>query len=326
VTASAAISYIHWLRQRIGHQKALIVYGSVILLDERRRVLLQRRTDNGLWGLPGGILEPGENIIECTRRELDEETGLQAGELRLTGLYSDPRYDVVYPNGDQVQQYTVCFEGQLSGGQMRLDPRETCDLAFFDRAEIPRDQIAVFYLDMLRDAEIHGPPAFSPPYAAPVLLDVIDQLRPLIGKELFIGAGAMAAVRRQDGRLLVVRRTDDGEWSLPGGFTHLGENAAHTAVREVFEETGVRIRPERLLGISSQVQPWVYPNGDQTQAVVSLFLAHPLGGELRPDGVESSQVAWMTPQELLALKTHPNLDKLNRAVVESLEGSAFVLS
>jgi 8-oxo-dGTP diphosphatase len=320
------MSYIKWLRARIGHQKALIVYGSVILRDERRRILLQRRADNGLWGLPGGILEPGESILDCTRRELDEETGLLAGDLRLTGLYSDPLYDVVYPNGDQVQQYTICFEGRLSGGQMRLDPLETSDLAFFDRSAMPRDQIADFYLDMLRDAEIDGPPAFSPPWAAPLLVDVIDQLRPQIGKALYVGAGAMAAVRRADGRLLVARRIDDGEWSLPGGFTHLGENAAHTVVREVLEETGLQIHPERLLGISSQVQPWVYPNGDQTQAVVSLFLAQPLGGKLRPDGIEASQAKWMAPEELLALETHPNLEKLNRAVVGCLEGGAFVIT
>ena len=318
------MSYITWLRGKIGRQKTLIVYGTVILRDERRRVLLQRRVDNGLWGLPGGILEPGESMLDCARRELYEESGLSAGELRLTGVYSDPQYDVVYPNGDEVQQYTVCFEGQMSGGRLQLDPEETSDLAFFDVAEIPRAEMASFYLDMLGDAERNGPPAFSPPYAGPRLVDVIQQVRLSIGKALFVGAGAMAAVQRADGRLLVARRIDDGEWSLPGGFTQLGENAAHTAVREVREETGIQICLERLLGISSPIQPWVYPNGDQAQAVISIFLAHPLGGELRPDQVESSQVEWMTPDEVLALDTHPDLAKLNRVVVDSLDRGVFV--
>ena len=320
------MSYIEWLRGKVGRQKMLIVYSSVVLRDRRRRVLLQRRADNGLWGLPGGILEPGESILDCARRELDEETGLQAGELRLTGVYSDPWYDVIYPNGDQVQQYTVCFEGQMSGGQMHIDLEETCDLAFFDLDEIPRDEIATFYLDMLRDAESGAPPAYLPPFAGSQLIDLIDRVRPLIGHALYVGAGAMAAVRREDGRLLVARRTDDGEWSLPGGFTHLGENVAHTVVREVREETGLEIQLERLLGISSQIQPWAYPNGDQAQAVVSMFLARPLSGELRPDGVEISQVRWITPEELMALDTHPILQKLNRAVVDCLEQGVFVLS
>lgn len=319
------MAYITWLRGKLGRQKTLIVYGTVILRDERQRVLLQRRLDNGLWGLPGGILEPGESILDCARRELHEETGLAAGELRLTGVYSDPQYDVVYPNGDEVQQYTVCFEGRMAGGRMHLDCEETSDLVFNDIAEIPQAEMAGFYLDMLRDAGRGGPPAFSPPYAAPRLAGVIDQLRPLIGKALFVGAGAVAAVLRADGRLLVVQRIDDGEWSLPGGFTQLGENAAHTAVREVREETGIQICPERLLGISSPIQPWVYPNGDQAQAVISIFLARPVSDNPRPDQVESSQVEWMTPDELLALDTHPDLAKLNRAVVDSLERGVFVI-
>jgi ADP-ribose pyrophosphatase YjhB (NUDIX family) len=96
-------------------------------------------------------------------------------------------------------------------------------------------------------------------------------------------------------------------------------------VREVREETGLDVYPERLLGISSQVQPWIYPNGDQAQAVVSLFLARPLSGELRPDGVETSQVRWIAPEALLALDTHPNLAKLNRAVVDCLDQGVFVI-
>jgi len=319
------MSYITWLRGKIGRQKTLIVYGTLILRDERHRVLLQHRVDNGLWGLPGGILEPGESVLDCAHRELFEETGLAAGELRLTGVYSDPRYDMVYTNGDEVQQYAVCFEGQTAEGQLHLDPEETRNLDFFDLSEIPRAEMASFYLDMLRDAERGGPPAYSPPYADPRLVDGIELVRRSIGKALFVGAGAMAAVQRADGRLLVARRIDDGEWSLPGGFTQLGENAAHTAVREVQEETGMRIYPQRLLGISSLTQPWIYPNGDQTQAVISLFLARPLGGELRPDGVESRQVGWITSEELLALDTHPNLAKLNRAVVNSLERGVFVI-
>jgi 8-oxo-dGTP diphosphatase len=320
------MSYIAWLRSKIGHQKTLIVYGTVILRDERRRVLLQRRADNGLWGLPGGILEPGESILDCAHRELYEETGLSAGELRLTGVYSDPCYDVVYPNGDQVQQYTVCFEGQIAGGRLQVDPQETSELAFCDLDKLPRDQMAGFYLDMLQDAEHGGSPAFSPPYGGPQLVDVVEQVRSHIGQALFVGAGAMVAVQRDDGRLLAGRRNDDGEWSLPGGFSHLGENVAHTALREVWEETGLHIQLQRLLGISSQVQPWVYPNGDRTQAVVSLFRARPLDGALRPDGVETSQVKWLTPGELLALETHPNLAKLNRAVVDCLEQGVFVIS
>jgi len=98
------MSYIKWLREKIGTQKTILVFTTVILRDEGGRILLQRRADVDRWGLPGGVLEPGENILSCAQRELEEETGLTAGELSLVGVYTDPRYDSVYPSGDQVQQ------------------------------------------------------------------------------------------------------------------------------------------------------------------------------------------------------------------------------
>lgn len=324
------MSYIHWLRSNVGHQKIIIVYAPVALRDDQGRVLLQLRTDTHVWGLPGGVMEPGESILEAARRELLEETGLLAGNLRLVGVYTDPRYDSGYPNGDQVQQFNVLFEGFFQGGQMQAQEGESSDLAFFAPQDIPFDAMPNFYVDMLHDVLRGGGPFFEPPSAAPHLESNISRVRGCIGHEVYVGAGAMAAVLDDRGRLLVERRTDDGEWSLPGGFTDLGENAAHTAVREVLEETGLMVEPERLLGISSQVQPWAYPNGDRTQSVIAVFQARPVLGadqaKLRPDRDETSQVAWMTPQEVLALETHPILAKLNRAVVEALEsGKPFVI-
>ena len=74
------MSYIHRIRSQVGHQKIFLAFTSVVLQDERGRVLLQRRTDFDVWGLPGGILEPGESLLDCARRELLEETGLTAGD------------------------------------------------------------------------------------------------------------------------------------------------------------------------------------------------------------------------------------------------------
>ncbi len=129
------------------------------------------------------------------------------------------------------------------------------------------------------------------------------------------------------GRLLVVKRNDTGEWSLPGGYLHLGENAAHGAVREIYEETGLHIEPQELLGLSAQPRPWVYPNGDHAMAVIAVFRARLLGGEAQPDLNEVTGVGWMTPEELLAVDAHPNLAALNQAVVQALRqpGQAFVI-
>ena len=94
---------------------------------------------------------------------------------------------------------------------------------------------------------------------------------------------AGAAVVREDGRLLAIRRADNGEWVLPGGVVELDEDPRDTVRREVLEETGVAIEPVRLTG--------VYKN--MRLGVVSLvFRCRPLSGSAHPTE-EASQVEWL---------------------------------
>lgn len=312
------MSYIAWLRERVGHRRVIMVFATVVLYDERGRVLLQRRTDFDIWGLPGGILEPGESIQTCARRELLEETGLTAGDLRLVGVYADPRYDSTYPNGDQVQQYTVCFAAPANGGQMQPDGEETSAQAFFAPGEIPYHELPPWYQDMLRDALRGGGPYYALPACRPEPVDNITLLRAHVGQALIVAPGAIAVVVDEQGRVLMGRRSDDGGWSLPGGYMHLGENDAYTALRETREETGLEVTIERMLGVYSPETVWTYPNGDQVQAVISCFLARPTGGQLRPDGSETSQVTWMRLVEILALDAPPALARLHYHIAEQL--------
>lgn len=67
-----------------------------IVFDELKRVLLIRRKNEpfrGQYALPGGFIEVGETAEDSARRELKEETGIEAGNLRLLGVYSDPKRD-----------------------------------------------------------------------------------------------------------------------------------------------------------------------------------------------------------------------------------------
>lgn len=64
------------LRAVWGSRPLLSVGVSILIQDEAGRVLLQRRGDDGLWGTPGGGLDPGEDFLTAARRELHEETGL----------------------------------------------------------------------------------------------------------------------------------------------------------------------------------------------------------------------------------------------------------
>jgi len=75
---------------------------SGVVRDGDGRLLLQQRTDIGLWGLPGGAVEYGECVTDALRREVEEETGLTIDVGRLIGVYSDPAHGqiVTYPDGN----------------------------------------------------------------------------------------------------------------------------------------------------------------------------------------------------------------------------------
>lgn len=80
----------------------IIVTGGAIILDQQNRILLQRRSDYGDWGLPGGGMDAGESIEETMIREVYEETGLKIKEYNLYTVYSGPRMKYRYPDGNEV--------------------------------------------------------------------------------------------------------------------------------------------------------------------------------------------------------------------------------
>lgn len=112
---------------------------AAIIQDEEGRILLQRRSDNGLWGLPGGSVEIGESVRDAIVREVREETGLAAQVIRLIGVYSDPKFQIVrYADGNVVHYISTLFACRILGGTLRTCD-ETLDLKFFDPADLPTD-------------------------------------------------------------------------------------------------------------------------------------------------------------------------------------------
>ncbi|MBL7257814.1 NUDIX hydrolase [Paractinoplanes lichenicola] len=124
----------------------------------------------------------------------------------------------------------------------------------------------------------------------------ITGLRAHVGHDLLLLPGASGVVRDADGRILLLKRSDNGRWSLPAGMIDPGEQPADAALREIFEETGVVAEIERLGGVAMHAAQ--YPNGDQCEYLAVWFRCRAVGGEARPDGDESLEVGWFAPDEL----------------------------
>jgi ADP-ribose pyrophosphatase YjhB (NUDIX family) len=127
-----------------------------------------------------------------------------------------------------------------------------------------------------------------------------------------------AAVRDEGGRLLLIERTDNDRWALPGGAQDFGESVTEAAVREVFEETGVEVEVTGLSGIYSDPRHVIeYEDGEVRQEFSICFHARPIGGSLRTSS-ESRIVQWVPPADLAKLSIHPSM---RLRIEHAIEGS-----
>ena len=115
------------------------------ILPDGRIVLIQRR-DSGRWGLPGGLVDWGEDIATSAKRELLEETGLDILNIgRLVGVYSHPERD---PRFDSV---CVALEAYVDGEFHIRDKAEVMRIAAFTVDDIPRGNLAHDHDQQLQD-------------------------------------------------------------------------------------------------------------------------------------------------------------------------------
>lgn len=127
-----------------------------------------------------------------------------------------------------------------------------------------------------------------------------------------------ALVQDQEGRILLIRRSDNGKYSVPGGGLEAGETVAQAVVREVREETGIEVDVTELVGVFSNPEHVIaYDDGEVRQEFSICFRAQPIGGDLRTSE-ESTEVEWVRPAELSERDIHPSI--LLR-IQKGLEGS-----
>lgn len=114
---------------------SLIPAASTVVTDHTGRVLLIERTDNRLWSIPGGAMEPGETISECAIRETREETGITVDIVRLVGIYTNPAHVISYDNGEVRQQFSICFACRPTSGELAPSD-ESNTVGYYTLAEV----------------------------------------------------------------------------------------------------------------------------------------------------------------------------------------------
>ncbi|MEU2116040.1 NUDIX domain-containing protein [Streptomyces sp. NPDC016459] len=104
---------------------SMVVAASAFVTDDEGRILLQRRTDSGLWALPGGGMELSDSLPGTAVREVKEETGLDIEVIGLVGTYTDPRHIIEYSDGEVRRQFNVCFRARVIGGRLQISDEST---------------------------------------------------------------------------------------------------------------------------------------------------------------------------------------------------------
>lgn len=130
------MNYIQDMRQLIG-TNLLMTVGCGVIIERDDRILLQHRKDHDVWGIPGGVMEPGETFETAAQRETLEETGLTVNQISLFGLYSGEKGYASYENGDRVYSVQVIFHSTDFSGELLQSGEESHEHRFFSRHELP---------------------------------------------------------------------------------------------------------------------------------------------------------------------------------------------
>lgn len=144
-----------------------------------------------------------------------------------------------------------------------------------------------------------------------------------IGKQGKIRLGCSAAIFDEHGRILLTKRSDNGQWCLPSGGVEPGESVAEACEREVFEETGLSVVVKRLVGVYSHPdQLSVYSDGNKVQIVALHFEAGIVGGELGLSD-ETSDFGYFTMEEM---ETLDMLGRHKERIIDTLtrQSEAFI--
>lgn len=145
--------YLKNLRAHVGHALIIMPATATFIFNDEGHILLQRRSDSGLWGMPGGVIDPGETAAQAGVREAYEETGLRVKPERCIGIV---RHRNTYPNGDEIEVHITVFRCLVLGGQLESIDGESLELRYFPTDELPDSEILKPYPAVLFDPNYQG--------------------------------------------------------------------------------------------------------------------------------------------------------------------------
>lgn len=149
------MSYIMDLRKHIGHDPVIGIGATTLVFNDNNELLLNLRTDTNSWGIPGGSMELYETIEETAIRELKEEAGIEAQDLKLLGVLSGKEYYFEYPNGDKMCTVIVLFKVENYNGKIIINDDESKELKFFSLNNLPKmESRAMNIVNKIKSGEI----------------------------------------------------------------------------------------------------------------------------------------------------------------------------
>lgn len=128
------MGYISEMRKYIGHSPIMITAAMCIIYDKEKGILFEKRSDNGMWCIPGGAIELGETLEQALEREVKEETSLNISNPKLFDVVANVH--MIYPNKDEVYYTDVVYEVNDYTGTLKYD-EESTELKWFNINKLP---------------------------------------------------------------------------------------------------------------------------------------------------------------------------------------------